>query len=191
MLSRFKSIENQLQAHMHNLSDGSSSALKRQFCDPSATLTDINGSCTTENRDPPVFITERSLQTDYEVFTKMLASTANLNGMELAVYRDWYDMLLRTSTPLNGIIHVNQTPGECLHRIQKRNRSGEDAISLDYLQKLDNALLDWMGRAHCPVLSITTGGRVDDGERHDLLKDEVVESCANQIIDFVSKIRLT
>ena len=39
---------------------------------------------------------------------------------------------------LSAIVHVDTAPPECLARIQRRARQGEDVIALDYLRRLDH-----------------------------------------------------
>ncbi|KAJ1413067.1 P-loop containing nucleoside triphosphate hydrolase protein, partial [Ochromonadaceae sp. CCMP2298] len=86
---------------------------------------------------PQVFLTERCLDTDYHVFTKMLCDEGSIDKMELHLYHRLLSQLKSTATPLSAIVHVNTSPEECATRIRERARSGEDAISLDYLQSLD------------------------------------------------------
>lgn len=91
-----------------------------------------------------IFLTERCLDTDYHVFTKMLAAEGSLNSIELHLYERLLNQLKSTATPLSAIVHVNTPPEICLERIRTRDRSGEQAISLDYLRALNRYQCDWI-----------------------------------------------
>jgi deoxyadenosine/deoxycytidine kinase len=95
-----------------------------------------------------VFITERCLQTDYEVFTKMLYDDQKLDSLEYQLYKRWYDFLTSspTTTPLSGLIYVDTNPDQCAQRITQRGRHGEGSIPIDYLRSLDRYQRNWVDR---------------------------------------------
>lgn len=100
-----------------------------------------------------VFITERCLDTDYHVFTKMLQDEGSIDKLELDLYHRLLCQLRSTATPLSAILHVDTTPKTCVERIRKRGRSGENAITLDYLQSLDEHQAKWIRETPIPTLS--------------------------------------
>jgi deoxyadenosine/deoxycytidine kinase len=114
---------------------------------------------------PQVFLTERCLDTDYHVFTKMLCDEGSIDKMELHLYQRLLDQLKTTATPLNAIVHVNTPPTECAARIRERARSGEGAISLDYLTALDYHQSAWVESTPlrtCATLSTRSCERVQE-----------------------------
>lgn len=100
-----------------------------------------------------IFFTERCLDTDYYVFTKMLRAEGSIDLLELSIYERWLNQLRTTATPLSAIIYLNTPPLLCKERIKIRGRTGEDAISLDYLTSLDSYQNTWVTNANIPKLS--------------------------------------
>ena len=74
---------------------------------------------------PRIFLTERCLDTDYHVFTKMLKADGSLNSIELQLYERLLKQLKTTATPLSAIVHVNTSPVTCMERIKSRGRAGK------------------------------------------------------------------
>jgi deoxycitidine kinase/deoxyguanosine kinase len=117
-----------------------------------------------QNRDEkkrPVFITERCLDTDYHVFTKMLRAEGSIDKLEYELYERWFSQLKTSSTQLSAIVHVNTPPEMCAKRIRTRGRDGEENISIEYLEALDKYQRDWVLSGDVPFLQTCTEG-VDD-----------------------------
>jgi deoxycitidine kinase len=106
------------------------------------------------NNQKNIFITERCLQTDYECFAKMLHSDGAINKLEFEIYKQYFDHLNSRSIKLNGIIFLKTDPEQCKERIQKRNRPGEESITLEYLKKLDEITQTWIHNSKVPVLQV-------------------------------------
>lgn len=126
---------------------------------------------------PKVFFTERCLDTDYHVFTKMLKADGSLNSIELQLYERLLKQLKTTATPLSAIVHVNTSPVVCMERVKSRGRAGlkktnndfstcvllsysslflilgEDAISLGYLKALDYYQSEWIAKSSVPYVA--------------------------------------
>lgn len=83
-----------------------------------------------------IFITERCLDTDYQVFAKMLVDDKNIDALEFTLYERWFSLLKETATPLSAIVYIDTPPEVCKQRIIGRGRAGEDSIPMDYLNKL-------------------------------------------------------
>lgn len=98
-----------------------------------------------------VFLTERCLDTDFHVFTKMLKEEGSIDKLELDLYIRWLHQLKATATPLSAIVHVNTEPSVCAERIKQRSRGGESAISMDYLENLNHHQTTWVDSADLPV----------------------------------------
>lgn len=84
-----------------------------------------------ENPDA-IIITERCLYTDKYVFAKMLYDTKMLEDVNYQIYCKWFEEFSK-EIPMSKIIYIQTDPEVCLERINKRNRSGENTIELDYL----------------------------------------------------------
>ena len=85
-----------------------------------------------ENPDA-IIITERSLNTDREVFAKMLYDTGFIELVNYKIYMKWFDTFARDCL-ISKVIYVNTDPKICFDRIKKRSRTGESSIPLDYLE---------------------------------------------------------
>lgn len=118
-----------------------------------------------------VFLTERCLETDRYVFTQMLRDEGSISKIEIDLYQRWLSELLKTSTPLSAIVHVNTRPENCISRIKQRGRAGEDAISADYLNKLNDYQSKWVSSSALPTLST-------DGSDFERVEQFILDVCA-------------
>jgi deoxyadenosine/deoxycytidine kinase len=108
---------------------------------------------TSNNAGIHIFLTERCLDTDYYVFTKMLAEEGSIDKLELDLYERWLNHLKTTATPLSGIIHVNTPSLQAKARILQRGRKGEENISMSYLEALDKYQTKWLTTTSVPTIS--------------------------------------
>ncbi|CAB4568012.1 MAG: AAA family ATPase [Actinobacteria bacterium] len=104
-----------------------------------------------------VFITERSVETDYNVFAKMLHDSGLLTKIEWDIYRQWFHHL-QSGCEVAGIVYLTTNPKTCKERIIVRGREGEDDINLDYLTDLDRYHKKWVSETTIPVLEFNTDG---------------------------------
>lgn len=97
-----------------------------------------------DTKTPQVFITERCVDTDFNVFAKLMSKSGDMNEMETDLYNKWFHVFASTSLRPTAYIHVD-TPAEiCEHRIKRRARSGEESIPLAYLRDLEHAHKEWL-----------------------------------------------
>lgn len=89
---------------------------------------------TVENNSNCVIITERSLYTDKMVFAKMLYDNNNISLENYSIYLKWFDTFV-DCFKVNKIVYVKTDPEICYKRIQKRSRTGESNIELEYLKQ--------------------------------------------------------
>jgi deoxycitidine kinase/deoxyguanosine kinase len=80
-----------------------------------------------------VIITERSVETDRNIFAKMLYDSGDIAHDEYAIYNMWFDEFVR-DLPVAGLVYIRADPETCMQRITKRGREGE-SIPLEYIQK--------------------------------------------------------
>lgn len=85
------------------------------------------------NNPGAIIITERSLHTDKMVFAKMLFDSGLIEDVNYQIYLKWFDEF-SVDCPLHKIIYVKATPEICISRIEKRSRTGESTIPLNYLK---------------------------------------------------------
>ncbi|MBI96153.1 hypothetical protein CL656_03315 [bacterium] len=95
--------------------------------------------------DPNVkfIISERSILTDKNVFAKMLFDANNISKMDYDIYKIFYDTHKNFIKNI-VLVYIQTSPKICKERIQKRNRKGEDLITLDYLEMCHKYHEDWI-----------------------------------------------
>lgn len=90
-----------------------------------------------------ILILERSLQTDRNVFAKMLYNNKKINEIEWQSYNYWFDNFVN-DYGTEKIIYVRVEPTVSYERTKKRNRNGEESIPLDYLKKCHRYHETWI-----------------------------------------------
>ena len=92
-----------------------------------------------------IIICERCHLTDLYVFAKSLHELNDLNDIEWKVYNMWHKKLKQMlKIELAGTIYIQTDPEICNERINKRNRSAENGIPLDYLKLLHEKHNEWL-----------------------------------------------
>ena len=94
----------------------------------------------------PVIVMERCLDTDAQVFAKMLTSEGCLNDIEWELYQRWRKVLVESFNlpKTTAYIWMDASPLVCADRIKMRARQGEQGIPLSYLEELDDAHIEWL-----------------------------------------------
>lgn len=131
-----------------------------------------------------VFVTERCVETDFNVFAKMLHEDKSINKMEWDIYRQWY-RFLAPEVKISGLVYVTCTPEKCKDRIGVRNRTGEDVIPLDYLQQLHKYHEDWIDNTSIPVLRVDN---LKDIPVTEFPKTESGEDCLEAFKHFITSL---
>ncbi len=125
-----------------------------------------------KNTKKKVIITERSLLTDRFVFAEMLNDSGDLNAMEWALYRKWFDNFA-VNLPIKAVIHVTTNVGTSANRIVSRAREGESSIPTEYLDALDAQHYKWLDNTDMPVLRLSTDDGIDVQTNIDKIRDFV------------------
>lgn len=90
-----------------------------------------------------IIILERSIQTDRNVFAKMLYNDKKINEIQWRSYNYWFDNFVG-DFGMEKIIYVRAEPSLSYERTKKRNRNGEESIPLDYLKKCHHYHETWI-----------------------------------------------
>ena len=104
-----------------------------------------------QNPHAKLIITERSLQSDFEIFAKMLYNDQKINTILYSIYKQVYKDYVNYA--LNGVIFINTDPLTCFERCGLRNRDGEK-VGLQYLRNCDSYHYEWLSNMKKPVLHI-------------------------------------
>ena len=105
-----------------------------------------------QNPKIKLIITERSVETDRNVFAKMLYDTGDISHDEFQIYTMWFDEFL-TDVQLSGIVYIHASPSVCIDRIKQRSRPGE-IIQSDYIQRCHEYHENWIHTKKCPLLEL-------------------------------------
>lgn len=133
---------------------------------------DILKSWTPAEGKLPVVVTERSVLTDRYVFAEMLHREGKLDDLEWNLYLKWYNHFAK-DLPVKGIIHITTSAETSKERIQKRGRSGEEKIPMEYLEHLHAQHNRWIETAHLPVLELSTEAGVSMDENVQKIREWV------------------
>lgn len=74
------------------------------------------------------------------------AETGLFNKVEWGIYQDWHEWLLGafSNLKLDAIVYLRTTPDTCLKRLQKRARSEEAGVPLEYLKQIHHRHERWL-----------------------------------------------
>ena len=107
--------------------------------------------------DCKLIISERSLESDKNVFAKMLHNEGKIDSVCYQIYC----MNFAQDFTVDKVVYVDTAPEICFERIAKRSRSGESEISLEYLQKCDEYHKAWLTPFDKPILHLKTDAETD------------------------------
>lgn len=90
-------------------------------------------------------ITERSVESDYQIFAKMLRNDQKLNNVEWKLYLNWKDVL---TTHFNVFpkkyIYLRCPPEISYERLRKRNRHEESGVPFEYIKEVHDYHEKWL-----------------------------------------------
>ena len=85
----------------------------------------------------PFRLMERSIYSGHYVFATNDFQNGFLNELEWNIYLQWFDFLVaKQCKPPQGFIYLKASPEVAFKRIQKRARSAEKGITLEYIQQI-------------------------------------------------------
>jgi deoxyadenosine/deoxycytidine kinase len=101
-----------------------------------------------------VIVMERCLETDRQIFSKMLWKDGCMDDLEKKLYDEWFTHLRNMSPSVDAYIYVNTNPELSFDRLKLRAREGESIIPLEYLEELANYHKEWLFQKNLkPVLN--------------------------------------
>lgn len=112
-----------------------------------------------------IFATERSVFTDRNVFAKMLYDDGKIESVNYEIYLKWFDEFVK-DLPIKGIIYLKTTPNICSERIKKRNRKGEENISIEYINRCHNYHQEWISKIKTNINVLILDGNNTNPEIH-------------------------
>jgi len=129
----------------------------------------IMDECIKNKKESNIFITERCVFTDKNVFAKMLHDDKLMSDLESKIYNYWFEKYSKENK-VDAYIYLTTDVDLSAERIKIRNRDGEN-IEKSYLTRLDKYHHDWLNQEDKPVLF------------YDTEKDDV-----NKVFNFIKNI---
>ena len=121
-----------------------------------------------------IIVSERCVNTDKNVFAKMLYDDGIIEEVNYQIYLKWFEEFVN-DIPIQGYIYVKTTPNVCDKRIKKRNRDGE-SIPLTYLENCHKYHENWFNDVKHVY---TLDGNIDNS-------DDTHISVTNRAIDWIN-----
>jgi deoxyadenosine/deoxycytidine kinase len=92
------------------------------------------------------WLTERSLQSDRQIFAANGYAHGLLTDAEWAVYDEYHRWIVNefADMQIDGAIYLRASPDTCMSRIRKRGRKEEDGIQVSYLEQLHARHEEWL-----------------------------------------------
>ena len=142
-------------------------------------------------------VTERSINTDKNVFAKMLYEDDKIEEVNYQIYQKWFDEFIE-DTFIDGIIYIKASGETCFERVKKRSRNGESNIPVEYLERCGNEHDNWIiDNYHGPKLVIDVNTNTDENPNQrtewldsivNFLFNEIEDKCDNDVNEEVKQI---
>ena len=127
-----------------------------------------------------LIICERSLQTDRNVFCKMLYDEGKITEYGYQIYNKWFDYFQKDYQKNAKFVYLQTDYKICYERVGKRNRNGESNIAEEYL-KNNNAYHDeWLLNDESERVLILDGNK--DGEQEPAVFDEHIQTIFDKFV---------
>jgi 2-amino-4-hydroxy-6-hydroxymethyldihydropteridine diphosphokinase len=81
---------------------------------------------------------------DYHIFKSLIFAKITLAEDEYRLYKNLFDIVYREMPKPDLYVYLYQNPERLLKNIKKRGRSYEQAISTEYLEKINSGYLDYI-----------------------------------------------
>lgn len=104
--------------------------------------------------EKPIIMVERSLLSN-KIFFDISSELGKLDTMEYHMLLKNYEFYLNNLYPhLTGIIYLKTPLEECMRRIKKRSRNGEEEVDKNYLAILEEKFDKFINKCGIPTLNI-------------------------------------
>ena len=83
-----------------------------------------------------IFVSERSVFTNFFTFASICKESGNLCDLEWEMYKDWYNFAIENYAHLpKAFIYLRGSPLKCFQRMIKRNRIEEEGVIFNYIER--------------------------------------------------------
>ena len=135
--------------------------------------------------DSPLQIMERSWYTDRYCFQRVIYDLGMIDDLSREIIHEFWDWYVNDIPKAIGFIYLRVAPEMCLQRMQKRARSEECGVSLDYLQRLHQCHEDLLVNKNVCTDLQNIPVLVLDGSLNFRDDEAVQQSFIRQILDFL------
>ena len=97
------------------------------------------------NPQAKLIVTERCLETDRNVFAKMLYREGKIRELDYQIYCRWFDEFHKNIVP-SYYMYIRANAHICTERIIIRSRDGESGIPYEYLEKCGATHDEWLDK---------------------------------------------
>ena len=119
-----------------------------------------------------VIISERSLDTDKNVFAKMLYDDGKIKEVEYKIYMKWFEEF-KSEFPEEFVVYVKTTPKISHTRVNKRAREGE-IIPISYLENCHEYHEKWLN-THSKEKLLVLDGDIDICEQPQIMENWITQ----------------
>lgn len=121
--------------------------------------------------------TERCVNTDRNVFAKMLYDSGKIEKINYEIYTKWFDEFIEEFNNFH-YIYIKTDPNIALERVNKRARAGE-SIPLAYLVVCDHYHNDWLDQAQQVTILDGNVNRQDNYNDWIKIIDDLINNSPN------------
>ena len=90
-------------------------------------------------------IQDRTIYEDYEIFAKNLHQSGHITDRDFNNYIELFNSMIKYVQPPDLLIYLKADIPKLVANIQKRGRSYEELIRIEYLRHLNERYDDWIG----------------------------------------------
>ena len=105
-----------------------------------------------EIKSSKIKVTERSLESGLNIFTTLAFRNNLLTKIEYNILNNLYSLI--GDSKIDEIIYLKSSPKLCLSRLQKRDRSEESKIKIEYLNSINDLYENWIKNLNIKVTVI-------------------------------------
>jgi len=116
------------------------------------------------------------LVADYHVFKSLIFANVTLEEAEYQLYKNLFDIVYKEMPKPDLYVYLLQKPEQLLENIRKRGRDYEQEISVEYLEKINSAYLDYLNsqtELNVLIIDVTNRDFVNDQSDYLFILDEI------------------
>lgn len=95
-------------------------------------------------KSPLPIIQDRTIYEDAYIFAKSLYNSGHFSERDYQTYLNLFEAMIRFVEPPDLLIYLKADIGKLVGQIEKRGRSFENSIRIDYLKALNQHYEDWI-----------------------------------------------